>query len=125
MPGIPDILPQAATGVGGMALLVYAVRIAMNTDRPLRHGLEEIQKRLNAERARSDELDKIIDDLREKLRDALDTAAAAVQTQQSLTRQLEHANIRVEELLARADELGREVRDLRVEAQRLRGQQRR
>jgi chromosome segregation ATPase len=125
MPGIPDVLPQAATGVGGMALLVYAVRIAMNTDRPLRHGLDEIQKRLNAERARGDEQDKVIDDLREKLRDALDTAAAAAQTQQSLARQLEHANIRVEELLTRADDLGKEVRDLRVETQRLRGQQRR
>lgn len=124
MAGITDVLPQTAAGFGGFALLVYAVRTTLHVDRPLRRAVDEIQKRLDAERARGDRLDQTVDELRTQLRTERDTAATAMVIQQSLTHQLEVSQERVSSLVDETVGYRKEIETLRDENSRLRGQRR-
>jgi uncharacterized protein (DUF3084 family) len=54
---ISDIGLQAAGGLGVFGVLLYMARNAFASDRPLRHAVTEIQKRLDAERTRNDALE--------------------------------------------------------------------
>lgn len=121
---VTDFLPQTAAGIGGFALLMFAARTALHVDRPLRHAVDEIQKRLDNERSRGDRLDKTVDELREQLRSERDTAATAMQIHQSLTKQLELAQQRIADLVAESLVLRADAETAREQARRLGGERR-
>lgn len=54
---LTDVGLQAAGGLGVFGVLLYMARNAFASDRPLRHAVQEIQGRLDTERARSSKLE--------------------------------------------------------------------
>lgn len=97
-----DFLPPIAQGVGGAGLFLYLMRTIISTDRPLSRGIKEIQKRLDAERARSDRLETELRTEREKT-----TKQFGLQTE------LDYANQRTERFATENSELHAEIRRLK------------
>jgi uncharacterized protein (DUF3084 family) len=107
--GVVDNVYPAVAGTGGFATLLYVARVLLSSDKPLRHAVVDIQKRLDVEREHSRELEVKSSDLltqRDEARTEATLAKAELKwVKQQLTRaETENTKLRSENTLLRGDD---------------------
>lgn len=105
-----DFLPQAAEGVGVAGLFLYLAKTVLSSDRPLSRGIKEIQKRLDAERERNDQLDVEIGRLQGELRVEREISAKALAQLAGRTQAADDATQRAERFATENAELRAQLR---------------
>lgn len=120
---LSDFTPQALTALGGAGILVYLAKIVLGdraVDRPLQRALAALQKRLDAERARTAEQEREI----ASLNDDRNAARSAASDAADRMRSAESALADLQQRLGRAEkdraEQARTIAELRQENSRLR-----